>query len=66
MDIASISMKPEAILIVDNSDIEYVQFGFASLREAGFVEIPFYGPDPLNPYERQTSIFVISLNALKL
>ena len=64
--IASISMKPEAILIVDNSDIEYVQFGIASLREAGFVEIPFYGPDPLNPYERQTSIFVISLNALKL
>lgn len=63
--VAALSMKPDAILIIDNSDIEYVQFGFASLKEAGFVEIPFYGPGPLNPYEWKTSVFVKTLNALK-
>jgi hypothetical protein len=63
--IAAARMKPNAILIIDNSDIRYIRDCFASLHSAGFVEIPFFGLGPLNPYEWKTSVFIKSIDSLK-
>jgi hypothetical protein len=63
--IAATKMKANAILIVDNSDANYIQKCFSILDSAGFVEIPFFGPGPLNPYEWGTSFFIKQLDSLK-
>ena len=56
--------KTNTIVIVDNSDQEYVKFGIGYLINAGFQEIPFSGLGPLNPYKSQTSFFVKNLGAI--
>jgi len=63
--LATENAKTEAIIVVDNSDTEYVRLGVPGLIAKGFVEIPLFGPGPLNPYQWQTSIFVRSLALLR-
>lgn len=56
--------KGDTIVIVDNSDQAYLNSGIAELKAAGFLEIPFAGLGPLNPYKSQTSFFVKSLESV--
>jgi hypothetical protein len=57
-------LKSEALLVIDNTDMDYLQLGLAVLKSKGFKEIPFVGFGPLNNYEWQTSIFIKSLESL--
>jgi hypothetical protein len=57
-------LKKEALLVIDNTDMDYLQSGLAALKSKGFREIPFVGFGPLNNYEWQTSIFIKSLDPL--
>jgi hypothetical protein len=57
-------LKSEALLVIDNTDMDYLQLGLAVLKSEGFREIPFVGFGPLNNYEWQTSIFIKSLEPL--
>lgn len=56
--------KADTVVIVDNSDQQYLATGLHELKEAGFFEIPFAGLGPLNPYKSQTSFFVQNLESL--
>ena len=56
--------KESAIVIVDNSEQNYIKLGIDILSSAGFHELPFAGIGPLNPYKWQTSFFVRNLEAL--
>jgi len=62
--LAAEQLRSEALLVIDNSDSEYVQSGVAQLKSLRFREIPFVGNGPLNPYQWQTSIFIKSLESL--
>lgn len=62
--LAAEQLRSEALLVIDNSDSEYVQSGVSHLKSLGFREIPFVGYGPLNPYQWQTSIFIKSLEPL--
>ena len=53
-----------AIVVVDNSEQNYIKLGIDILSSAGYHEIPFAGLGPLNPYKSQTSFFVKNLEAL--
>lgn len=57
-------LKKEALLVIDNTDLDYLQLSLAALKSKGFREIPFVGFGPLNNYEWQTSIFIKSLDSL--
>lgn len=57
-------LKKEALVVIDNTDMDYLQSGLAALKSKGFREIPFVGFGPLNNYEWQTSIFIKSLDPL--
>ena len=57
--------KPDVVIVLDNSDMECFAPGINTLKSSGFVEFPFSGPGPLNPYNWQTSIFIKSLNPLR-
>jgi len=57
-------LKGEALLVIDNSDLDYVQVGLGALKSVGFREVPFVGHGPLTPYQWQTSIFIKSLESL--
>ncbi len=57
-------LKNEALLVIDNTDMDYLQLGLAVLKSQGFREITFVGFGPLNNYEWQTSIFIKSLAPL--
>jgi hypothetical protein len=56
--------KESAIVIVDNSEQDYIRLGIEILSSVGFYEIPFAGIGPLNPYKWQTSFFVKNLESL--
>ena len=56
--------KESAIVIVDNSEQNYIKLGIDILSSAGFQEIPFAGMGPMNPYKWRTSFFVKNLQAL--
>lgn len=62
--LAAHHLKSNALLVIDNTDQDYVQLGLQVLKGEGFREIPFTGIGPLNPYEWQTSIFIKSLEPL--
>jgi hypothetical protein len=62
--LASRFAKTNAIVVVDNSDQDYVEVGIRYLINAGFQEIPFSGLGPLNPYKFQTSFFVKNLGSI--
>jgi len=59
-------LKSEALLVIDNTDLDYLQLSLGALKSNGFREIPFVGFGPLNDYEWQTSIFIKSLEPLDL
>jgi len=65
MGLASEGAKENTLIVVDNSDVEYVRLGIPNLLSKGYVEIPLSGPGPLNPYEWQTSIFIKSLESIR-
>lgn len=54
-----------ALVLVDNTDVEQIYSGLLPLQTQGFFEIPFSGLTPLNPYESQTSLFLRSLVNIK-
>jgi len=58
-------VKPDGIVIFDNSDRDTYAPGYDLLHQAGFQRIDFWGPGPINPYEWCTSLFVKSLAALR-
>ncbi len=49
--------KEGSLVIVDNTDILPIRSGLEPFQMNSFVEIPFSGLAPLNPYEQQTSLF---------
>jgi hypothetical protein len=53
------------IVIVDNADSVSCAMATRLLTNAGYVEIPFRGLGPLNPYQWTTSLFVTSLAQLQ-
>jgi hypothetical protein len=57
--------KPDIVIVLDNSDMECFLPGIKTLKSLGFVEFPFLGPGPLNPYNWQTSIFIKTLASLR-
>ena len=65
MFLASQYAALQAIVIVDNSDTEALREGVVYLLDAGYIEIPFRGLGPLNPYQWITSIFVRDLDSLR-
>ena len=50
-----------ALVLVDNTDVAPIRSGLSPLETHDFIEIPFSGLTPLNPYESQTSLFLRSL-----
>lgn len=64
MNLVANELSHDAIVIVDNSDLQGLQDGQKALLRAGFVEIPFRGLGPLNPYESTTSFYVKNMNLL--
>jgi hypothetical protein len=52
----------ETIIVLDNAD--WVPATCRTLRESGWMEIPFIGPAPLVPYTTTTSVFVRRMRAL--
>ena len=62
--LAANHVKSKALLVIDNSDSDYVQLGLQALKSGGFREIPFIGFGSLNPTQWHTSIFIKSLEPL--
>lgn len=50
-----------ALVFVDNTDVTQIRSGLSPLKTHDFMEIPFSGLTPLNPYGSQTSLFLRSL-----
>jgi hypothetical protein len=50
-------VKPNGIIVFDNSDREFYSPGFELLANDGYKRIDFYGTGPINMYEWCTSIF---------
>jgi hypothetical protein len=61
--LSAIHARHNTIILVDNTDSDYLKNGIWMLRLYGFKEIPFAGLGPLNPYESQTSIFIKNLDS---
>jgi hypothetical protein len=55
----------DALVLVDNTDVEQIYSGLLPLQTQGFLQIPFSGLTPLNPYGSQTSLFLRSLVNIK-
>jgi hypothetical protein len=49
------------LVLVDNTDVTQIRSGLSPLKTHDFIEIPFSGLTPLNPYGSQTSLFLRSL-----
>jgi len=64
LELVSRYSNPKCILMVDNTDRIEWKNGLLTLESAGFVEIPFHGLGPLNPYAWTTSFFVRSFEGL--
>ncbi|MDR2219160.1 MAG: hypothetical protein LBE24_01080 [Methylobacillus sp.] len=54
-------VKPDGIIVFDNSDRWQYNAAYQFLHEAGFAQIDFYGPGPVNAVETCTSIFTRDL-----
>jgi predicted O-methyltransferase YrrM len=63
--ICSESEQKSKLIILDNSDREYEKYATSILESRDYVEIPFSGLGPLNPYSWTTSIFIRELSTLK-
>lgn len=58
-------VKPDGIIVFDNSDRWPYNSAFRILNAAGFRRIDYYGPGPVNPQEWCTSLFVRNLDVFK-
>jgi len=58
-------LKPEGIILFDNSDSPGYSGGVAHLMDRGFYRIDFFGLIPTLPYKNCTSIFFRDLNLIK-
>ena len=58
-------VKPDGMIVFDNSDRWQYNGGFQILNAAGFRRIDYYGPGPVNPQEWCTSLFVKDLDIFK-
>lgn len=63
---AVVALKPDGVIVWDNSDRERYQPGFDFLREAGFRRIDFPGMIPIDPQASCTAIFYRTLNCLAI
>jgi SAM-dependent methyltransferase len=54
-------VKPDGVIVFDNSDRWQYNGAFRQLNEAGFRRIDYYGPGPVNRLEWCTSLFVKDL-----
>jgi len=59
--LAAQRLKPEGLIVFDNSDRTEYNDAYEFLINAGFARINYWGPGPINPYEWCTSIFTKSL-----
>lgn len=55
----------DALVVVDNTDLNSLSLGLKYLNTADYLEIPFRGLGPLNPYAWTTSFFVKDINRLR-
>jgi hypothetical protein len=53
------------LIVLDNSDREYERNASLILENEGYVEIPFTGLGPLNPYSWTTSFFIRELSTIQ-
>jgi predicted O-methyltransferase YrrM len=58
-------VKPNGLVVFDNSDRDDYLVGYEVLRAAGFARLDFWGPGPINPYGWCTSIFARSLDLFR-
>jgi hypothetical protein len=60
------ALKPDGVILWDNTDREQYRPGFELLREQGFRRVDFIGMTPINLFECSTSIFYRDRNCLGL
>ena len=61
---AGIYCQADSIIILDNSERDAYKAGRIALESHGYIEIPFCGLGPINPYSWTTSIYLKSLRSL--
>jgi predicted O-methyltransferase YrrM len=55
--------SPGTVILLDNADQPYLEFARNEFKSQAFVEFPFTGLSPLNPYATTTSFFIKDLQA---
>ena len=60
------ALKPNGVLILDNSDVETYAPALALLEEQGFKRLDFIGPGPITTTVWRTSIFYRDANCLNI
>lgn len=60
------ALKPDGVIIWDNSDRESYQIGYTHLKNEGFKRINFWGLGPINNDEWCTSVFYRDNNCFDL
>jgi hypothetical protein len=60
--LAPLFLKPDGVIIFDNSDRWQYNSAYRILHRAGFRRLDFYGPGPVSRHEWCTSMFVRSLD----
>ena len=63
--IAAEVIKPNGLVVFDNSDRADDVVGYAALRLAGFARLDFWGPGPINLHGWCTSTFARSLDLFR-
>ena len=61
MTISALYSEDKSMIIVDNTDFNNLNIGLGMLHKKEFVNIPFHGLVPLNPYSSTTSVFLKDL-----
>jgi hypothetical protein len=62
---AGLYCSKDSIVVLDNSERKDYSSGREALESEGFIEIPFCGLGPINPYSWTTSIYVKSLESFR-
>lgn len=60
------ALKPDGVILWDNSDRDYYQEGYDFLTRNGFKRIDFWGIGPINHFEWSTSVFYRQNNCFGL
>ena len=63
--IVSEALGSSKLIVLDNSDRVHERDAVSVLQQQGYVEIPFSGLGPLNPYCWTTSFFVREISTLR-